>query len=126
NALVFVCIWRKNSLQTNTNILLASLAVTDLMVGCLAQPLFITEEYFKLKGELNCNVGMAYSCVQFLVCGASLTHIVPITLERYIAIKYPLKSSIWITKRSLMVVITMSWLIAISAFALTILGYTTN
>ncbi|EDO43915.1 predicted protein, partial [Nematostella vectensis] len=123
NSLVIVIIWRSSPLQTNTNILLASLAVTDLMVGCIAQPLFITREYFHLNGVPDCNIGMAYSCIQFLAGGASIAHIIPITLERYIAIKYPMKSSLWITKKRLKIVIMASWLLAIYIFALTIVGF---
>ena len=43
NALVVYGVWKTPSLRSPSNLLLCGLASTDLIVGLIAQPLFITE-----------------------------------------------------------------------------------
>ena len=49
NALVMVAVKTRRRLQTHPNILLACLALTDLMVGLLLQPIHITKTIFLLQ-----------------------------------------------------------------------------
>ena len=50
NVLVIVAIKTRRRLQSTYNILLACLAVTDLAVGVVSQPLFIAQEIYFLSG----------------------------------------------------------------------------
>ena len=74
-------------LQTKSNILLASLAVTDFMYGRIDfQPLFVTMEINFLRGiSVNqfCTLKKFSGKMFDLLCGASLCHLVLISLERY-------------------------------------------
>ena len=55
NTVVIVSVKTKRRLQTHPNILLACLALTDLMVGLVLQPLHITETIFLLQGKMPMN-----------------------------------------------------------------------
>ena len=51
NALIMVAVKTKRRLQTHPNILLACLALTDLMIGPVVQPLHTAITIFLLQGK---------------------------------------------------------------------------
>ncbi|KAL9987003.1 hypothetical protein ACROYT_G001237 [Oculina patagonica] len=66
NALVITAITTKPRLQTMHNILLACLAVPDLVVGIVAQPVFITLEIMVLVGGSSSLTCTFYNLAQVL------------------------------------------------------------
>lgn len=52
NALIIIVLTTKQQLRTPNNILLASLAGTDFLVGMLAKPLFVASEIKHILGHL--------------------------------------------------------------------------
>ena len=112
NALVMVAVKTKRRLQTNLNILLASLALTDLMVGVIVQPLHITTTVFHLQGKDPgdvCKVMSAFLISFLSFSAASLFHLALISVERYLAIKHTFIHRTVVTKRRLMVVTILIW-----------------
>lgn len=112
NALVMVAVKTKRRLQTNLNILLASLALTDLMVGVIVQPLHITTTVFHLRGKDPgdvCKVMSAFLISFLSFSAASLFHLALISVERYLAIKHTFIHGTVVTKRRLMVVTILIW-----------------
>ena len=61
NALVMVAVKTKRRLQTHPNIPLAYLALTDLMVGLVVQPLHITKTIFLLQVKDFCDIDLAFT-----------------------------------------------------------------
>ena len=63
NALVLVAVWRTPSLRSPSVILLCGLATTDLAVGLLVQPLFLSMELTLLSNSsaYNCVLGKAFN-----------------------------------------------------------------
>ncbi len=112
NALVMVGVKTKRRLQTHLNILLASLALTDLMVGLVVQPLHVTVAILLLQGKRSnefCEITSAF-LICFLSFGfTSLFHLALISGERYLAIKYPFIHSTFITKRRLVAASILGW-----------------
>jgi len=113
NALVIAAVKTKRRLQTNHNILLASLAVTDLAVGISAQPAFIAQEIsFLTAGSsyvlCNNSIALVATICLYLV---SCLHLALISVERFVAIKYPLRYESVVTKSRLTVAVAGSWLI---------------
>lgn len=105
NALVMVAVKTKRHLQTHLNILLASLALTDLMVGLVVQPLHITTTVFHLQGkgpDEVCEIMSAFLVSFFSFSAASLFHLALLSRERYLAIKYPFNHGTVVTKPRLM------------------------
>ena len=54
NILVMVAVKTKRHLRSKSNIALACLAITDLVVGLVVQPLLIASRSLLVKGELTC------------------------------------------------------------------------
>jgi hypothetical protein len=115
NALVMVAVKTKRRLQTHPNILLACLALTDLMVGLVAQPLHITNTIFLLQGEdfhEFCDIELAFSVSLVISSFASVFHLLLINGERYLAIKHTFTHASVITKVRLMVCSALAWIAA--------------
>ena len=116
NAIVIVVIKTKQRLQTRSNILLASLAGTDLAMGLTAQPAFIATVISRLVyGSLSVfdtsrlldNTKNAI----FVVLGfASIFHLVLISADRFVAMKYSLRYDTIVTKFRITVAAACGWL----------------
>ena len=117
NALLIMAIKTKRRLQTRSNILLASLAGTDLAMGLTSQPAFIATEISRLAGGLLSVYGTLYSItpnVIVVVCLASVFHLVLITADRFVAMKCSLRYHTIVTKFRITVAVACSWLIAVT------------
>ena len=71
NVLVIMAVKRRPRLQTNANILLACLAVTDALTGLTSQPLYVLWKTFQLHNIANAaTVGNFHNfCIRiFLAC----------------------------------------------------------
>ncbi|XP_078344100.1 uncharacterized protein LOC144629763 [Oculina patagonica] len=119
NAVVMVAVKTKRRLQRNANILLACLALTDLMVGLVVQPLHITKTIFLLQGkefhEL-CDIDLAFTVSYLTFVVATACHLVLISGERYLAIKHTFIHFEVITKTRLMISSTVAWIAALTFF----------
>ena len=121
NALVITAIKTKPRLQTTYNVLLASLAATDLMVGVVSQPIFIAQEIFLLSGaslQEYCTLYSKTIYVFLVPCIASLFKLALLSTERYVVIKYSLRYQTIVTKRRLMVAVASGWVISVAPLIL--------
>ncbi|CAL8309235.1 unnamed protein product [Merluccius merluccius] len=90
NLLVIVSISHFRQLHTPTNLVLMSLAGSDLLIGLLAMPLeaayFISTCWF--LGQWVCT---AFYALTFVLTSASVGSILLISVDRYVAICHPLR-----------------------------------
>lgn len=119
NALVILAIWRTAKLQNKTGLFIASLACADLLCGILVMPswllgLFATPT---VNGHLVCGV---YISMQVLPLMASISNLVLITFERYLAIVHPLTRKGIMTKRRCWQLVILAWVIPLCASAVCI------
>ena len=115
NALIIIAIKTRRRLQTMYNIMLASLAGTDLVVGIISQPIFVAQEIFFLTGPPMteyCTVHRMTIWVYTSPAMASLIQLSLLSVEHYTAIKYALKYDGIVTSTRLTVAVVCSWLIA--------------
>ena len=91
NILVIVAVKTNRQLRTKSNVSLACLATTDLVVGFVVQPLQIVHYRFLLSSGTGiiCSTLAKITMVFTTRCViASLDHFVVLSAERYIAIKH--------------------------------------
>ncbi|XP_034741897.1 trace amine-associated receptor 13c-like [Etheostoma cragini] len=107
NLLVIISISHFRQLRTPTNLLLLSLAVSDFFVGLLVffQIMLIDGCWF--LGDLMCTL---YLEMSYIITSASVGNMVLISVDRYVAICYPLHYSNKITVRTVIICICLCWI----------------
>ena len=116
NALVMIAVKTRRRLQTHPNILLACLALTDLMVGLVVQPLHITRTIFLLQGKSSlefCDIELAFTLYFMILTFATLSHLFLISGERYLAIKHTFTHATVVNKARLIISSALAWIAAI-------------
>ena len=107
NALVLVAILRTPSIRSPSVIFLCNLAVSDLLVGLVVQPVYVAAEIaITVRALLQ-----AAKLMGFAGFGVSLTTMTAITVDRFLALHYHLQyPNFMTTSRAIYTIITI-WLI---------------
>ncbi|KAF6723362.1 Trace amine-associated receptor 4 [Oryzias melastigma] len=107
NLLVIISISHFKRLQTPTNLLLLSLAVSDFFVGLLVvfQILLIDGCWF--LGDVMC---VGYYIVDYVITSASVETVVLISVDCYVAICEPLQYFMKVTKRRVCISVSGCWI----------------
>lgn len=121
NSLVCLAIWRFRNLRNLTNYLVCSLACADLLVPLL-RVIYVVISVFAgewLFGETWCGIS---SMCGVLLCGASILHLCVITIERLVAIKWPLSYNIMVTRNRIVISLVYIWIQSIILALFPLLG----
>ena len=111
NVLVIKAVKTAPRLRTNSNILLACLAVTDALTGLLCQPLFILWRIFLVFGLSNSETAKISFISSLLVTlVSSYLHLMLVTFERLIAIKLPMQYSNIMTEKNMKIAVLVVWI----------------
>ncbi|XP_044073783.1 trace amine-associated receptor 13c-like [Siniperca chuatsi] len=110
NLIVIISISHFKQLHTPTNLLLFSLAVSDLFVGLLMvfQIMIIDGCWF--LGDLVC---VLYYVLDYIITSTSVGTMVLISVDRYIAICDPLHYSTRVTQKRIQVCVSLCWICSI-------------
>ena len=115
NALVLVAILRTPSLRSPSVIFLCNLAVSDLLVGLVVQPVYIVEQMVKTVPKLQEAIGG----MGFAGCGVSLWTMTAITVDRFLALHYHLQyPNLMTTSRAIYTIITIWFIITLFSFSI--------
>ncbi|KAM3873035.1 dopamine receptor D2 like [Diretmus argenteus] len=112
NVLVCVAVSRERALQTTTNYLIVSLAVSDLLLATLVMPwgvyLEVVREWrFSL---IHCDVLLT---LDVMMCTASILNQSAISIDRYTAVAMPLLyNTRYSSRRRVAVMITVVWFLS--------------
>ena len=112
NITVITAYFRNSALQSIPNMLLITLAIADLLVALVAQPLFMAIIFRDIIGAKPvCSLAML-SSVTLKFCGGTslMTVSLVIAPERYLAICHPFQHRRWITKSKIKRVVFSLWL----------------
>ena len=114
NILVMVAVKTKRQLRTKSNIALACLAMTDLTVG-LIQPFRAVSETLLLKGEadISCTLKDLSTAVMGRCVISSISHLLLMSAERYVAIKHVFAYENLVTEVRIMIASGLVWAAAI-------------
>ena len=86
NVFVLVAILTTPSLRSPSILFLCSLAVSDLLVGLVVQPVYIAYQLNPEQGFKD-----AFDALSSLGCGVSLCTMTAISLDRFFALHYHLR-----------------------------------
>ena len=124
NFLVFAVLLRNKTMRKTINFFIANMAISDSIFTLVYLPRVITILLFGYRWLLSDLPGMIFCrMLPFLVeisTIVSVLAIVAITLDRSLAVKFPLRASI--TTRTCVFVILVIWVIAISVQTPTLLA----
>jgi len=107
NALVLAAIIRTPSIRSTHMIMLCCLAVSDFLVGLVAQPIYIGEQ---LTGDQNAH--RVAVMMGFSLCGVSFLTITAITVDRFLALHYHMRYATLVTESRVNYTLIIIWLIS--------------
>ena len=118
NALVIIAVKTKSRMRAiKSNILLACLATTDLIVGVIVQPMFIALMIIIVQGNIttrSCAVQGIAKLVTSILCETSLIHLGLISGERYLAMKHPYAyNNGLVTEARMLICSVLAWLFSL-------------
>ena len=104
NALVLAAIIRTPSIRSTSMIFLCSLAVSDLLVGLIVQPIFIALQLAK-----DPYVAHVWSVTGPSLCSVSLLTITAITVDRFLTLHYHMRYATLVTKSRVIYTLIIIW-----------------
>ena len=112
NFAVLFIIYRTPWLREPSNLLLRCLAISDMLVGIIVQPSYVT---FRLgenrDGFVPCAVRLIYSTSFYLCYGVSFLTLNAISYERYLALALHLRYKALVTKRRIVMLVVLIWIL---------------
>ena len=120
--LVILAIKKVRELQKNSNILIANLAVTDLLVGAVSMPLSIAVDALILRGTVSRSIvfllneiGISVLIVLYTI---SYHHLLLIAWERYVAIVKWTEYKVLVTEGRIKKYTLIAWMDSVTKVAL--------
>ncbi len=109
NAMILAAIIRTPSIRSPSMIMLCSLAVSDLLVGFITQPLHLANQLTKENVPFVSHllVTMGHS-----VCGVSLLTMTAISVDRFLALHCHMRYVTLVTKSRVKYILVVIWLIS--------------
>lgn len=109
NGLVLLTIMTTASLQNPSNILIASLALSDFLIGLIVQPLFSVVTMHKSL-FISCNYQDSITFIGFLCTSISATLMAAVSCERYMALFLHLRYNTLVTNKRVIIAVLIIWI----------------
>ena len=116
NVLVCLAVLKTSNrnIRNPFNYFVLSLAVADLVVGCLTEPLSVYVHVKEASGGCVEHVELQFLHMSYFIsCTSSVLSICLLGIERYVAITSPLKFRLFFSVRRFLLLETILWLISI-------------
>lgn len=112
NIIVFYALYKATSLNSTSKALLCSLALSDLGVGAIVQPLFIVYRWAKIQNRLEdeaCTAGIIAHIEGSHLSAVSFLTMTAISVDRLLALHLRIKYQATITLKRTLVVLALIW-----------------
>ncbi|KAM6902140.1 adenosine A2a receptor b [Xenentodon cancila] len=123
NILVCWSVCLNSNLQSITNFFVVSLAVADIAVGLLAIPFAITISVGFCADFYGC---LFIACFVLVLTQSSIFSLLAIAVDRYIAIKNPLRYSSLVTSQRAKGIIALCWALSVGIGLTPMFGWNTG
>ncbi|XP_029961400.1 adenosine A2a receptor a [Salarias fasciatus] len=120
NVLVCWAVYLNSNLQTITNFFVVSLAVADIAVGVLAIPFAIAISTGFSSNFYGC---LFIACFVVILTQSSIFSLLAIAIDRYIAIKIPLRYNSLVTGERARGIIALCWVLSIAIGLTPMMGW---
>ena len=121
NSFVLAAIFTNFSLRSPSIILLSCLALSDVAVGLIAQPLYIARQFSSADFLMRLSGSTATA-----LCGISLSTMAVISVDRYLALQYHMTYNNVVTTPRVVFTISIIWLLHVLFSTLTLLNISSN
>ncbi|GFR63282.1 7TM GPCR domain containing protein [Elysia marginata] len=125
NLLMVYIIGRTRALHTNTNILVASLAFTDIMIGTQCFMMGLTGYIDDLRSLLRrrpTQNRLFHSVLTSLVL-VSISHLAVLSVDRYLFVLWPFRYPFRITERRVLIIAVGIWILGLTYMAFSVVVY---
>ncbi|XP_057603153.1 adenosine receptor A2a [Hippopotamus amphibius kiboko] len=120
NVLVCWAVWLNSNLQNVTNYFVVSLAAADIAVGVLAIPFAIT---ISIGFCAACHSCLFFACFVLVLTQSSIFSLLAIAIDRYIAIRIPLRYNGLVTGSRAKGIIAVCWVLSFAIGLTPMLGW---
>ncbi|XP_034027174.1 adenosine A2a receptor a [Thalassophryne amazonica] len=120
NVLVCWAVGLNTNLQTITNFFVVSLAVADIAVGVLAIPFAVVISIGFCSNFYGC---LFMACFVLILTQSSIFSLLAIAIDRYIAIKLPLRYNSLVTGQRARCIIAICWVLSIFIGMIPMMGW---
>ena len=117
NSLILTALHQVSSLHPPMKAFFRSLAITDLCVGLVAEPLYaidIMSGIIKMNANVSNNVVTVARFLSLILCGVSVLTLTAISVDRFLALLLGMRNAHVVTLRRVGVAIICFWLISAS------------
>ena len=113
NVVVLWLFYKHESLRTISNRFLASLSIADVLVGLVIDPVWIVIKCW-IQPEVHSNLFMITKMLWIHTTAATTLNSCCVSIDRFIAIRFPFRYQDILTKRRCLAVIILVWFISLS------------
>lgn len=123
NLMVLLAYYIDRTLRQPSNLFIASLAVSDLIIGLegfIVLTVYVLAGEKWLLGRLMCKLWLT---LDYMLCLVSILTVLLITIDRYCSVCHTAKYRQWQSSTKVQILILFSWLIPLAFFAIMIFGW---
>ena len=115
NTLILVALHKESSLHPPSKLLLRSLAITDLLVGIIVEPLNVAYlmSVKSKRWDICYNVNVALLIASYILCAVSLLVLTAISVDRLLALWLGLRYRQVVTLRGVYITVIVMWVLSI-------------